>query len=236
MKDKVNRFFELPEGCDVDILVREGNATEALLKWATYKEVDLMVMGKKPTHKGSGTLPARLAKVSHCSLIFVPEDAPIQINRLLVPTDFSKNAAMALKQAGVLAKETGATISCLHIYELPLGFYKSGKSAEEFAAIMEENAHRAFQQHLQRNSIDLTIPECIMRLDDDNTAQDIINEVAKAQGADMVVMGSKGRTALAALLLGSLAAKMVDKRFNVPTLIVKDKKHNLSFLEALLRI
>lgn len=51
-------------------------------------------------------------------------------------------------------------------------------------------------------------------------AADAIIEVARQQGADLIVMGSHGRRGLGRLLLGSQAAEVLS-RSTVPVLIVK---------------
>ena len=58
------------------------------------------------------------------------------------------------------------------------------------------------------------------RLAEDVTAVHGIVETAKTEGADLVVVGSHGRTGVARLMLGSVAAKVVAQS-PVPVLVVR---------------
>ena len=49
-------------------------------------------------------------------------------------------------------------------------------------------------------------------------------------------MGSKGRTASASILLGSVAEKLVQANNEIPMLILKKKGENMGFFEALFKI
>ncbi len=46
----------------------------------------------------------------------------IHVQRILVPIDFSDNAASVLDWAALLAKEHGSRILLLHVYHLPVEF------------------------------------------------------------------------------------------------------------------
>ena len=64
----------------------------------------------------------------------------------------------------------------------------------------------------------------------------LVSEYASSNNVDLVVIGSKGRTALSSVLLGSVAAKLVQAEFDVPILVVNAKEENFSLIEAILRI
>ena len=62
-----------------------------------------------------------------------------------------------------------------------------------------------------------------------------IREAVDEQEADLLVLGSRGRTNSAAVLLGSVTEKMI-RTTDVPIVAVKKKGANLSFLDALLQL
>ena len=56
------------------------------------------------------------------------------------------------------------------------------------------------------------------------------------EGVSAIVIGSKGRTQAAAIILGSITEKLIRLDSTLPLVVVKQRKHNLNFLEALMNI
>ncbi|ELR69777.1 universal stress protein family [Fulvivirga imtechensis AK7] len=222
--------------CEYKVEVREGSAEENILRWAKIKEIDLVVMGRKVHSKGSGVLPGKLARTAPCSILYVPENANNKISKLLVPVDFSKTSSLAFEEALLIRKSSGASIVLHNSYEVPSGYHLSGKSFEEFAEIMKGHAYKDAEKFLQRANIKATDIEIVLTLDEDDDPAGQAYKLATEKGTDFIVIGSKGRTGMAAVLLGSVADKMTRYDTDIPLLVVKDKKENLNFLQALLQI
>lgn len=234
----IKEFFDTPQDCTIEIEVREGSATDKILKIAKQKDIDLIVLGKKIGLSGEGVLPNKLARVASHSVLLVPEMLPRLMDRILVPVDFSRHSLLALQQA-IKIKETSdipIQLSCMHIYRLPTGWHTTGKSQEEFADIMREHAQTDYQKFIKKLPAEYHNIPCTFTLDtDDNSAQRIYRQAVKAQ-SDLIILGSKGKTAAAAVLMGSTAERLAQYDKNIPLLIVKDKNENISFLEALFKI
>ena len=144
---------------------------------------------------------------------------------------------MAIEKAISLAKvRPELEIICLNIYTLPQGYLSSGKGEEEFGKIMKKNAEKQFNHFMKQ--FDLTGVKIVPRfqLDTQNFFAKIILNVALIEDADLVIIGSKGRTTMAAAFLGSTTEKLLKQNISIPTLILKSRKQNLGFFEALLKI
>ncbi|KEO73638.1 universal stress protein [Anditalea andensis] len=225
----------IPEDVEVDISVKEGNPMETILRWAKIKNIDLLIMGRKTELDGYGTLAKNLAQKSPCSVLFLTENVQIkEIENILVPVDFSEHSYLTLQFVERLSSELHAKITCIHIYEVPKGYYKTGKSYHEFAQIMEKNAHKEYKTFIQHHK--LQHYDCHFVLKEDDPAANYIMAAAKNLQKDMIVMGSRGRTGSAAYLLGSVAEKLIQINNETPMLILKKKGENMTFLEALLKI
>jgi nucleotide-binding universal stress UspA family protein len=235
MKEKIDANWSA-KSCEVVTEVKEGNPTDKILKWSGIKEVDLIIMGRKRELKGKGVLPNKLAKIAHASMILVPETSKPQINSILVPLDYSKFSFMALEQAQQLADETGATITLQNVYFVPSGYHSTGKSYEEFADIMKKNAEKNYSEFAKEHGFDEDKYTCVYSLDENAEPSDKIFEKAEEDKMDLIVMGSKGRTGIASILVGSIAEKLIQRDNSIPLLIVKDKKENMGFFEAILNI
>jgi nucleotide-binding universal stress UspA family protein len=238
IRQHVAEFFKGPKDCESIIEVHEGNATDRLLKLAKQKDVDMLVLGIKDKLKGSGALPDKVVRASPRSVLLVPEVLPRIMDKILVPIDFSDYSLLALRQALIIQQNSTipVEIKCQHVYQLPTGWHKTGKSEREFADIMCEHArkdYKAFLRKLRGNHEDIP---CVFTYDaDHNPAKEIYSRAVNEQ-SDLIIIGSKGKTHAAAALMGSVAERMVHYNKGIPLLIVKDKTENIGFLEALLRI
>lgn len=226
---------QFPSSTEIDIIVEEGKPLDTVLRWAKIKDVDVLIMGRKQELEGSGSLAKNMAHRAPCSVLFFTEKSPVKTpHKLLVPMDFSEHSVMTLEFAERLSKEIGAEILGLHVYSIPLGYYKTGKSHAEFDHIMENLARKEYDKFLKKHHL----PEynCLFLLKHDGNEGRFIIKVAKENEADMILMGSRGRTASAAVLLGSIAEKLVNVNNEVPTLIFKKKGETMNFLDALMKI
>ena len=223
--------------CTIHYEIKEGNRTDTILKWAKIKEVDLLLMGRKPYTESSGVISEKIAKVCHCSMLLVPAGATkMTIKKILVPTDFSKSSKMAIEQSLVIAEKRGATVTCHHSCKVPPGYHVTGKTYEEFAAIMQQHSARDFDKMIKKIGSRAQGIKCIYTLDQYIHPAEDTYKHAKENGFDMIVMGSRGRTGISSVLLGSIACKLIRINYDIPLLIVKDKFDNMGIMGAILKI
>ena len=233
----VDKHFTSRPDTDIYVDVLEGKATEALLKYAKQKEADLIVLGKPNRNRRPPLHLGKIAELSTCSVLFIPKGADIQIEKIGVAMDFSEHSDRALQQAFRIAKEgTNVTIYGLHVYKVPSGFSKTGKSYEEFAQLMERHAREDAAKFFKKHKIDDTTCEMRYKLSEDAAIHDELQAFSEEKNLDMLLIGSQGRTAAASLLLGSVSEEMVHYENNIPLFIVKEKDSNMGFFEALFKL
>ena len=140
----------------------------------------------------------------------------IQLEKLLVPTDFSEASNCALPHAFEIARTFEAGVTMLHVRRPFSGdptqpeyhFFDEGKYEEYVGAELEESSSRA--------GSDLAVKTLAKH---NISAASGILEVIEENNIDLVVMGTHGRSALANLFLGSVAEKVV-RHSPVPVLTV----------------
>ncbi|CAN5351723.1 hypothetical protein BH09BAC1_BH09BAC1_23090 [soil metagenome] len=234
----VDQYFNPNTGTQTECLILEGNASEELHDHIQIKQIDLLIVGRKQNLKGMGIVPQKLARKIPASLLFIPENAVPSLTTLVVPIDYSNNSKIALEEASTLASNDPHEnqIVTLHSYSLPTGYYKTGKSEEEFAEVMLANSKK--KQHALLTDIDLkgnVIREEYV-FDNEHTTAEVINEFAHKVNANLIVIGGKGRTDASALFLGSTAEKLIRVDNDIPLLVVKDKQATFGLLEMLKRL
>jgi nucleotide-binding universal stress UspA family protein len=141
--------------------------------------------------------------------------------KILVPTDGSAQAAAAAKIAAQLAKSQGAQVIGVYVID-PFPYIGVGDaSAVGLQAYLSEAKAAAGQalELLSKACAEEGVPfagDTIER----NVVHEGVLETASAEGCDLIVMGSHGRQGLKALILGSVAQKVLANA-ELPVLIVK---------------
>lgn len=232
-KLKENNF---PEDIETEVFVDEGShPLDSFLRWAKIKDVDLIIMGRKDSLPGHGVLADGVAKKAPCSVLLVQEKRPIKFpKKVLIATDFSSHNHLIYEFAEQITNKLGSELVPLHLYEVPHGYSKTGKTYEEFSEIMKENAKNDFKKFVSKHHHpELT---CEMLLNDGKNPGNLILEFATKIEADIILLGSRGRTTSAAILLGSTAEKLIHVNKHLPMLIFKEKGETMGFFDALFKL
>ncbi len=136
----------------------------------------------------------------------------IKIDNILFPTDFSDFSKYAASFAISFACDYGAKLHLLHVVEIT---YEIREAVGVEAPPMEEIRSKAKELALEEIEAAAT-PELLEKLDCEFACvrgkpfAEIIG-FAREIEADMIVMGTHGRSALVAAMMGSTAEKVVRK-------------------------
>ena len=142
----------------------------------------------------------------------------MNLRKILFPTDFSPASQEALRWATALARDSGATITIIHVEEPPMA-YGGGE--------MYLGADEGDREELRRSLVKIVPTDPRVPFEHKLLAGDpatAIVEVADSENADVIVLGTHGRTGLTRLLMGSVAEAIV-RRAKCPVLTIKQPKH-----------
>lgn len=129
------------------------------------------------------------------------------ISRILVPTDFSERSTEALEYAISLAKSLHADLILVHVLE---PFPYAAVNGMAFINFFEERLipeAQALLDHLSKRPLREKL-SVETHLTTGIPSREIIN-LAEREGADLIVMGTHGRTGINHLMAGSVAEKVV---------------------------
>ena len=136
---------------------------------------------------------------------------PVRFTHILVPTDFSPASDAALACAKQMANTFNARLSLLHVVTDPkaTGFW----TPEVYVPVSREMQERFLREAKQRVENALSADErerFRARIETRiGVAAEGIEDFAREQKVDLIVMGTHGRRGLAHLLLGSVAEHVV---------------------------
>jgi nucleotide-binding universal stress UspA family protein len=148
------------------------------------------------------------------------------ISRILVPTDGSKTAQKAAKYAIGLAKQFNAAMIILSVVDTRSMIIQAVPASETTVHIIEP-----LEDYL-REAADTFVRE-IQQLCENEGIQSktlvtmghpvdtIVHEAEKAK-ADLIVMSSRGKSALSAVFLGSVTYGVIHKDTKIPIVVFKE--------------
>jgi nucleotide-binding universal stress UspA family protein len=235
--------------CDVDYsveIIQSSNNLKGLLSAIGDFDADLVVIGRIANKEKNSIITQRLARRAPCQLLIVPEGinerikGGRQIKTLLVPIDFSDYSAMAVERALTIARRNKykheIEVVCQYVFALPSGYHLSGKTEEEFSKIMCDNAKESYEEFIgEINTEGVKVRPVFSRDINDDLTSDI-RDLAMEINADGIIIGSKGRTATAALFLGSFAEKLINNTTNFTLLVVRRKREYDGILDRLKKL
>lgn len=120
--------------------------------------------------------------------------------KILCPIGHEENSRAAFETAARLARESHATLYLIHVVPLPTSIVGESVLSKD-----RERAHNALQRLAAQLPATLS-RVTIVRFG--NPAREI-TAVARRIGADLIVMGTHGRTMMARFFQGSIAEKVV---------------------------
>jgi len=212
--------------CNAFVL-RSENAYLAIAEEAAKLKADLIVMGRRGRTGLKRLLMGSVAKrtIGHapCNVLVVPRNAALACRTILVATDGSKYSETAAAEAVAMAKSCGSeliVVTAVHAESLaPLDVVSSQMQKDLIAGVeiatAEKNIKfvRELAEKEQVKTSALTYAG--------NPAEVIIH-AAEEKKADLIVVGSHGRTGIDRMLLGSVAERVIGTAA-CATLVVKTR-------------
>ncbi|MBL8710393.1 MAG: universal stress protein [Rhodospirillaceae bacterium] len=227
--EKETAVLEASTGVKAHAEVLAGHPKTDIAIQASARKADLIVLGTHnraamPTKRSfAATTAGQIVKASRLPVLLVREDATRPYREVAIGVDFSVYSRAALREGFRLAP--AARFHLIHAFEVPFkGFMSSESSAQEIALDQRLEFDAFLKEEmdlLARRGIDKGIPaDRLEKIVREGDARMVVPAECERIGADVVVIGTHGRTGVSAAIWGSVATDLLN---NPPTdvLVVK---------------
>ncbi|MCR9294833.1 MAG: universal stress protein [bacterium] len=143
----------------------------------------------------------------------------VAFNNILVPTDFSDYASLAVEYGASLAEKYGAQVHLLHVLETHYSATPTFAAGLALTSQVKES-----QEAAEKMLRDLAAGRPMVCKTAEGSAFLEILRYAENQEIDLIVMGTHGRTGLEHVLIGSVAERIVRKS-SCPVMTIRDPRH-----------
>lgn len=225
LKSAAARARELQPTVSVKTVTALEEAPLAILRQSG--KYDLIVIGTR----GLGTIAAmfvgsvsiRVAAQAPCPVVVVPSDeegrpATTALNRVVVGVDSSDNARGAFGLALDLASENNGELVLVHSWDVPYPYDPVAMTAAGYQpqqAIFEQKSDELVSELLDEVTEGDNVDVSVVR-----TQTGPVDALLKAaEGADAIVVGSRGRGTVRGLLLGSVSQGVLH-RAKIPVVVL----------------
>lgn len=203
-----------------------GVRVDQLIEFIVNQQCDMAVLGHRKARSGQRSLARRLAMIASCSVLMVPEGAPIAISEVMAPVDFSDHSADSAQVAAAIAQAAGLRRCVVtHVFSDPSVIRYDDHTDE-----IRRNEQAAFDEFiapLDRHGVQLR-PYI---LEGNNVAGTILH-AAKQRSTDLLVMSTRGRSRAASTLLGSVTNQVMIES-PIAVLVVKHFGAMMNLFQAL---
>jgi len=233
---------------EIKKFVAQGTPSTAILSTAKKLSVDTIIMGHRGLsglkHLMQGSVAAEVLRESICPVLIIKKKKQIeftdyvlpqirgiegsfQVDKILVPLDFSVASKQAFQYAMYLASHYNSIIYTLTVFDKKykeLGDDRKKHTAvivhrrkirlwKEFPELLNSTPYKDSNTHVKR-----------ILLDGDPFYK--IESVVQKKEIDLVIMGTNGRTGLEHLLIGSVAEKVI-RSVNCPVMTIRARRQAL---------
>jgi nucleotide-binding universal stress UspA family protein len=161
----------------------------------------------------------------------------IALKKVLVATDFAPASESALRYGRALAGGFGAALHVLHVVDNIFVRAAEGYGYASIPPQVQQELERAgsMQTEALLDDEDRRELHAVAATVTSNSPADAIVAYARDHGVDLIVMGTHGRGALAHLLLGNVAERVV-RMAPCPVLTVRNPEHEFVLPDALVAV
>lgn len=205
------------QGIAAESVVRFGTAWEELSKESAKGDYDLVMIGTRSRSRASrflfGSTAQKLLRYSPRPVWVVKPGLPLEIRTVAAASDFSPTSQLVVDEAVTVARALGARLYLLHAVDLSdFRYLKIAGLSDEQMSEAEERLKLTSEDKLQDqlHRTDYRTLAYGVKIELLNGIPDtVIPEFVAANEIDLLVMGTRGHSDIADMLLGSTVERIL---------------------------
>lgn len=195
---------------DVSLNNRVAGITQSLMT----QRASLLVIGTygdRPLDVGIGTMATACIRRSPIDVLLVRNTKTGPFKHIVACVDFSPTSRRALERAAELARLEQAQLRIVHVFEPPWKLLRQRNSAldVQLAQQYRKELEGRLQAFVREAGEGVAAARPVCEVFDSTGYRNGITEYAELHAADLVVLGTRGRTNMRDVLLGSTAEKVL---------------------------
>lgn len=208
------------EGVDCEINTYHNDQPfQSIVDDAAKKQVDMVIMGRRGRtglkRLLMGSVTAKVIGHAPCKVLVVPRAARIEFKNILVATDGSRYSEAAINEAIGIAKLGRANLTAVSVVPSETKMrYEHGFIDSKIRADLEKLAAKESPQAAENN-----VKIVKEKAEKEGVSSkgfivtgvphEAIVDIAKETNADLILVGSHGRTGLSRLMMGSVTERVI---------------------------
>jgi len=197
---------------EAQVLVDVGAPIDCVLRRVREIQADLLVLGVTGSSMipmGAGTLATKCLRKVPVKVMLVHERQTGPFRRIVACVDFSEQSREAMTQALRVAEQDQAEVYFLHVFTGSWGRYALVPDAWEVDEAQAAQYRRALELRLREFVGDLGRRPVHFAVTEAANHGHGVAEYARRVHADLLVLGTKGRSNLGYVLLGSTVERLL---------------------------
>jgi len=205
-------------GAVIQPLCARGEPHERLVRLAEAGSRDLIVLGSSGHNLLEnllvGSVTRRVIGFTSKDILVVPPKATVGWDKILIATDGSAHSRQAADRALELARLQGSELLVVSVLDFPAGI--RGVAPVERLELLKICENQVAEVVTRAEGLNLQVEGFIL----EGVAYTAIADLAQEQQANLIVMGSHGKTGLMRLLMGRVTERVIGHA-PCPVLVVK---------------
>lgn len=212
-KQRLHRWLaEAGASSEAQALVDLGSPIDCILRRVRETQANLLVLGVTGSSMipmGAGTLATKCLRKAPTKVMLVHEGHTGPFRKVVACVDFSEQSREAVAQALRVAAQDDSQVHFLHVFTGSWGRYALVPDAWEVDEEKAAQYRHALEQRLREFIGDTAERTARFAVVEAANHGHGIAEYARRVGADLTVLGTKGRSNLGYVLLGSTVERLL---------------------------